>query len=67
MADDLQTPPALERALEADPGARAIYDALPPSHRREYARWIDEAKREETRDRRAQQALAKLREGAQAP
>ena len=33
------------------------------THRQEYARWIQEAKREETRARRVAQALEMLRAG----
>ncbi|MBV8961318.1 MAG: YdeI/OmpD-associated family protein, partial [Actinobacteria bacterium] len=33
------------------------------THRKEYARWVGEAKREETRDRRVARALQMLREG----
>jgi uncharacterized protein YdeI (YjbR/CyaY-like superfamily) len=33
------------------------------THRKEYARWVAEAKREETRQRRAQQALEMIRAG----
>jgi uncharacterized protein YdeI (YjbR/CyaY-like superfamily) len=33
------------------------------THRKEYARWIAEARREETRDRRVQQALEMIRAG----
>ena len=33
------------------------------THRKEYARWIAEAKREETRDRRVAQALEMIRAG----
>jgi uncharacterized protein YdeI (YjbR/CyaY-like superfamily) len=32
------------------------------THRKEYARWIGEAKREQTRERRVAQALEMLRE-----
>jgi uncharacterized protein YdeI (YjbR/CyaY-like superfamily) len=38
-------------------------DGLAYTHRKEYARWVDEAKRDETRDRRVVQALEMLREG----
>jgi bifunctional DNA-binding transcriptional regulator/antitoxin component of YhaV-PrlF toxin-antitoxin module len=54
-------PPALLAVLEEDEGARAAFERLPPSHRREYAEWIAEAKREETRKRRAAQTLERLR------
>ncbi|HEY6475057.1 MAG TPA: YdeI/OmpD-associated family protein, partial [Polyangia bacterium] len=49
--------------LDADPAARAAYEGLAFTHRKEYARWIEEAKRDETRDRRVSQALEMLRAG----
>jgi hypothetical protein len=52
------TPAELAEALDASPDARRAYDALPPSHRREYDLWIDEAKKPETRRRRAASAPA---------
>ncbi|MDX6296684.1 MAG: Bacteriocin-protection, YdeI or OmpD-Associated, partial [Nocardioidaceae bacterium] len=33
------------------------------THRKEFARWVAEAKQEETRQRRAQQALEMIRSG----
>jgi hypothetical protein len=59
----VEVPPALADALAADPEARAIYDGLAFTHRKEYARWITEAKREETRARRVTQALKMLHTG----
>ena len=56
-------PDALAAALAADPESARIYAALAYTHRKEYARWIDEAKREETRDRRVAQALEMIRAG----
>lgn len=56
-------PPALAEALDADPEAKAIYDGLAFTHRKEYARWIAEAKREETRERRVAKALQMLHAG----
>jgi uncharacterized protein YdeI (YjbR/CyaY-like superfamily) len=53
----------LTNALAADPQARAAFDGLAFTHRKEYARWIQEAKREETRDRRVAQALEMIRAG----
>ncbi len=53
-------PEELARALAATPNASAAFEALPPSHQREYATWIDGAKRRETRERRAAQAVARL-------
>jgi hypothetical protein len=58
---EVEEPPALTAALERDEEARAAFDALAFSHRREYAQWIAEAKREETRERRVRQTLERLR------
>ena len=64
MAGEPEVPQALAQALDGDATARAAFDRLPPSHRREYTQWIDEAKQDETRERRVQQTLAMLREGS---
>ena len=58
----VELPDDFAAALAARPGARAAFDALPPSHRREHVRAIDEAKRPETRLRRIEAAVAKLGE-----
>ena len=63
MSDAL--PEELVRALTGDAEAAAVFEELPPSHQREYSTWVAEAKRDETRERRAEKALAMLREGAQ--
>jgi hypothetical protein len=59
----VEVPEALERALAGDAAARTAFDALAYTHRKEFARWVAEAKKEETRDRRVAQALEMLREG----
>jgi hypothetical protein len=55
-------PADLARALDADPVARAAYDRLAYTHRREHVRAIESAKRPETRMRRIEQAVAMLRD-----
>ena len=60
---EVDVPEALARALAGDDAARAVFDGLAYSHRKEYARWVAEAKREETRERRVAQTLEMLREG----
>lgn len=60
---ELVVPPELAAAFTADSAAKAAFDALAPSHRKEFARWIDEAKRDETRRSRVDQALQMLHEG----
>jgi uncharacterized protein YdeI (YjbR/CyaY-like superfamily) len=47
--------------------ASAAYNSLSFSHRREYAQWIAEAKRQETRERRAAKALEMLQAGERNP
>jgi hypothetical protein len=59
----VEVPPALAQALDADPAAKAAYEGLAFTHRKEYARWIAEAKREDTRARRVAKALDMLRSG----
>lgn len=60
---DVEVPKALAAALDDDPTAAAAFAALSYTHRKEFARWIDDAKRDETRQRRVAQALQMLREG----
>jgi Bacteriocin-protection, YdeI or OmpD-Associated/Domain of unknown function (DUF1905) len=59
----VEIPPALAEALDSDPEAKAIYEGLAFTHRKEYARWIAEAKRDETRERRLAKALEMLHAG----
>lgn len=60
---EVEIPAVLARAFAAEPEAGAMFAALAYSHRKEFARWVGEAKREETRKRRAEQALALIRAG----
>jgi hypothetical protein len=52
-------------ALDAERSVRGLFDALPPSHRREYVEWIAEAKQPATRAKRIATALEWIREGKQ--
>lgn len=56
----VEVPDALQVALDANPAAAAAWEKLAPSHRKEHARAISEAKGDETRDRRVAAAIAKL-------
>lgn len=60
----LSIPPALAEALGQDAEARAAFDRLALSHRREYASWVAEAKRSETVQRRVAQVLQRIRPSA---
>jgi uncharacterized protein YdeI (YjbR/CyaY-like superfamily) len=59
----VRAPADLLAALRNNAQARAGYEALSPSHKREYIEWITEARRDETRRRRVDSALEWLAEG----
>ena len=48
-------------ALLADPEACAFFQAIPTFHRKNYVRWIDDAKRPETRAKRIIEAVELLK------
>src|SRR5215472_14478892 len=60
---EVEVPEALAAALAADPQAAASFERMAFTHRKEYARWIAEAKRAETRQRRVAQAVEMIRAG----
>jgi Bacteriocin-protection, YdeI or OmpD-Associated/Domain of unknown function (DUF1905) len=58
---EVVVPDDLADALDAP--SRAFFDALAPSHRKEWVRWIEEAKKQETRASRVAKAAESLRAG----
>jgi hypothetical protein len=56
----VEEPDDLRAALDARPGARARWEALSYTHRKEYARHVEEAKKPETRARRLEKVLSAL-------
>lgn len=60
---EAKVPPELATALKMNRKAAAHFEASSPSFRREYVEWIDEAMREETKARRAAQAVEWIAEG----
>jgi uncharacterized protein YdeI (YjbR/CyaY-like superfamily) len=62
-----EVPAELTAALAANVSARATFDALAPSHRKQWLRWIAAAKQAETRARRAAKAAAALAKGGKRP
>ena len=54
-------------AAALDPKARAAFDGLSVTHRREYVRWLEDAKREQTRKQRITRAVEMLRDGVKTP
>jgi hypothetical protein len=62
-ARDVETPEDLAVALADDPQAQAMFEGLAYSHRKEFVRWIAEAKREVTRAQRVAKTVEMLRAG----
>jgi hypothetical protein len=56
-------PVELERALARSKRARATFERIPHSHKKRYADWVGEAKRTQTRTRRAEEAVRRLTDG----
>lgn len=59
----VEVPGDLTDALAADPMAGGAFEALAYSHRKEFVRWITEAKREATRAQRVAKTVEMLRAG----
>jgi hypothetical protein len=60
---EVPVPNDLSEALARDVAAREFFDGLAYSHRKEWVRWIEDAKRSETRERRLAATLDALRSG----
>ena len=56
-------PIELKRALAGSPRARAEFEKFPPSHQLEVIGYIVEAKKPETRERRAEKTVDLLEKG----
>jgi uncharacterized protein YdeI (YjbR/CyaY-like superfamily) len=50
-------------AAAFDDDVRAFFDGLAPSHRKEWVRWVEEAKKPETRAARIEKTVHSLRAG----
>ena len=55
--------PDVARALEAEPRAKAFFEGLATFYRNTYIKWIESAKRPETRAARIREMLALLKAG----
>ena len=60
---EVEVPADLATALARDDAARAAFEALAYSHRKEWVRWITEAKKSDTRTTRITKTVQSLREG----
>jgi Bacteriocin-protection, YdeI or OmpD-Associated/Domain of unknown function (DUF1905) len=58
---EVEVPPDLEAAFDNE--TRAAFERMSYSHRKDYADWIEEAKRPETRARRVAKAVEMIRAG----
>lgn len=58
----VELPEDLMRAMAASEKAKTAFEKLSYSHKREYVRWISEAKKDETRQRRIAKTIEKLSE-----
>ena len=59
----VEVPDDLAAELSRDEWARAYFEGLAYSHRKEWVRWIGEAKKPETRSSRLSRTMAALRAG----
>jgi uncharacterized protein YdeI (YjbR/CyaY-like superfamily) len=59
----VELPAELAAALAHDTQAQVNFEVMSFTHRKEFARWISEAKRQDTRQRRIEQALQMIRAG----
>jgi len=57
---EVVVPDDLRKALDASKPARTFFETLSYTHRKEYVRWITEAKKEETRTRRLAKTIEML-------
>jgi uncharacterized protein YdeI (YjbR/CyaY-like superfamily) len=64
---EVDIPPDFQKELDDHDEARAAFERLSFTHRREYAQWIASAKRTETRERRLTRAIEMLCAGAKTP
>jgi Bacteriocin-protection, YdeI or OmpD-Associated/Domain of unknown function (DUF1905) len=59
----VSAPPDLNQALIQHPKAEAIFQRLSYTHQKEYVKWIEESKREATRQSRIMKTIEMLEQG----
>lgn len=60
---ELEIPDALQKALNKNKTAAAAFTNFSPSHKREYIEWIEEAKTDETKNKRIATTIEWVTEG----
>jgi hypothetical protein len=63
---EVAVPPELQARMKKA-GVLAFFESLSFTHRKEYSRWIADAKKEETRARRLDKAIELLMDGVRTP
>ncbi len=59
----IELPAELKKAFRTEKEAKAFFDKLSYTHRKEYVTWINEAKKEETRQNRIVKTIEMLKKG----
>jgi hypothetical protein len=59
--------PAPFKNLMKEEGVLGIFEKLSYTHKKEYCRWITEAKKDETREKRVKRSIEMLRDGVKTP
>lgn len=62
----IEVPAELKKAFKTQKEAQAFFDKLSYTHQREYVMWINQAKREETRQNRIAKTIEMLKKGQKA-
>ena len=60
---EIEMPAYMEKELKKYRSAYDHFSSLPPSHKKEYIKWIEEAKKDETRNNRIAKAIEMLSQG----
>jgi hypothetical protein len=59
----IEIPAELKKAFRTEKEAKTFFEKLSYTHQREYVAWINEAKKEETRQSRIAKTIAMLKKG----
>ena len=59
----IEVPKDLMKALKKDKEAKAFFDKLSYTHKKEYVTWINEARKDDTRQNRIAKTMEMLRKG----
>ncbi|MDF2962658.1 MAG: hypothetical protein K0S39_4393 [Paenibacillus sp.] len=63
----LEIPDDLLHAMDLNPEAKQFFEGLSYTNRKEYVRWVTDAKKEETRSARVEKSIDKLMNGVKSP